>query len=145
MNISISNAIQSSAISGGGEPSALPLALDLSITGGFAIGSVQTGNYTYFDPNGVAESGTTFKWYRVDGSTRTEVGTVQSYTLVAADEQKAIEFEVTPRNADPLVGPTASVQKNIPLFPVPPTATNVSFTGTLEVGQEMQGSYDYDR
>ena len=63
MNISISNAIQSSAISGGGEPSALPLALDLSITGGFAIGSVQTGNYTYFDPNTVAESGTTFKWY----------------------------------------------------------------------------------
>jgi len=143
MNISISNAIQSSAISGGGEPSALPLALDLSITGGFAIGSVQTGNYTYFDPNGVAESGTTFKWYRVDGSTRTEVGTAQNYTLVAADEQKAIEFEVTPRNADPLVGPTASVQKNIPLFPVPPTATNVSFTGTLEVGQQMQGSYDY--
>ena len=143
MNISISNAIQSSAISGGGEPSALPLALDLSITGGFAIGDVQTGNYTYFDPNGVAESGTTFKWYRVDGSTRTEVGTAQSYTLVAADEQKAIEFEVTPRNADTLVGPTASVQKNIPLFPVPPTATNVSFTGTLEVGQEMQGSYDY--
>ena len=143
MNISISNAIQSSAISGGGEPSALPLALDLSITGGFAIGTVQTGNYTYFDPNGVAESGTTFKWYRVDGSTRTEVGTAQSYTLVAADEQKAIEFEVTPRNADTLVGPTASVQKNIPLFPVPPTATNVSFTGTLEIGQEMQGSYDY--
>ena len=143
MNISISNAIQSSAISGGGEPSALPLALNLSITGGFAIGSVQTGNYTYFDPNGVAESGTTFKWYRVDGSTRTEVGTAQNYTLVAADEQKAIEFEVTPRNADPLVGPTASVQKNIPLFPVPPTATNVSFTGTLEIGQQMQGSYDY--
>jgi len=143
MNISISNAIQSSAISGGGEPSALPLALDLSITGGFAIGSVQTGNYTYFDPNTVAESGTTFKWYRVDGSTRTEVGTAQSYTLVAADEQKAIEFEVTPRNADTLVGPTASVQKNIPLFPVPPTATNVSFTGTLEIGQQMQGSYDY--
>ena len=144
MNISISNAIQSSAISGGGEPSALPLALDLSITGGFAIGSVQTGNYTYFDPNTVAESGTTFKWYRVDGSTRTEVGTAQSYTLVAADEQKAIEFEVTPRNADTLVGPTASVQKNIPLFPVPPTATNVSFTGTLEIGQQMQGSYDYE-
>ena len=144
MNISISNAIQSSAISGGGEPSALPLALDLSITGGFAIGSVQTGNYTYFDPNGVAESGTTFKWYRVDGSTRTEVGTAQIYTLVAADEQKAIEFEVTPRNADTLVGPTASVQKNIPQFPVPPTATNVSFTGTLEIGQEMQGSYDYE-
>ena len=144
MNISISNAIQSSAISGGGEPSALPLALDLSITGGFNIGSVQTGNYTYFDPNGVAESGTTFKWYRVDGSTRTEVGTAQSYTLVAADEQNAIEFEVTPRNADPLVGPTASVQKNIPLFPVPPTATNVSFTGTLEIGQQMQGSYDYE-
>ena len=143
MNISISNAIQSSAISGGGEPSVLPLALDLSITGGFAIGSVQTGDYTYFDPNGVAESGTTFKWYRVDGSTRTEVGTAQSYTLVAADEQKAIEFEVTPRNADTLVGPTASVQKNIPLFPVPPTATNVSFTGTLEIGQQMQGSYDY--
>ena len=144
MNISISNAIQSSAISGGGEPSALPLALDLSITGGFTVGSVQTGNYTYFDPNTVAESGTTFKWYRVDGSTRTEVGTAQSYTLVAADEQKAIEFEVTPRNADTLVGPTVSVQKNIPLFPVPPTATNVSFTGTLDIEQQMQGSYDYE-
>ncbi|MFP4438820.1 MAG: PKD domain-containing protein [Chloroflexaceae bacterium] len=82
-------------------PNAAPTATGVTISGTPRYGETLTGNYTYNDAEGDAESGTVLAWYRADDAAcsvnRTATGaTGSSYTLVTADVGKYICFEVTP-------------------------------------------------
>ncbi|MCO4174555.1 hypothetical protein K8D10_22695, partial [Aeromonas veronii] len=61
------------------------------------VGDTLAGTYDYSDADGDLEGASTFKWYR-NGSEIVGANT-QSYTLVVADQGKAIKFEVTPVSA----------------------------------------------
>ncbi|WP_299568507.1 T9SS type A sorting domain-containing protein [uncultured Pedobacter sp.] len=79
-----------------------PVATLVSNTGTLLLGQVLTGVYTYSDADNDSQSGTTFKWYRADDASGTNKqstgGTNNTYTLVAADINKFISFEVTPKD-----------------------------------------------
>ena len=79
-----------------------PTADNVKISGKGAKGETLNGSYDYYDINGDAESGTTFKWYRANdsnGSGRTEISgaTDKSYILTDEDIGKYIFFGVTPK------------------------------------------------
>ena len=71
-----------------------PSALDVFITGQPIDGQQLTGQYTYFDPEGDVESGSTYRWLRdgvpIPGATGI------TYTESSGDDEKLISFEVTP-------------------------------------------------
>ncbi|HBX67488.1 MAG TPA: hypothetical protein DEG32_15530, partial [Balneolaceae bacterium] len=139
-------------------PPSGPIADFLEVTGTLEVGETLTGSYDYVDPNELPEDGTTYQWYRLDSEFEPPVlidgATAQTYTLVSADEGKLIVFEVTPSNGTETGMPTPSN----PVGPIggsgsgsgggggnnPPTVSNVSISGTLEVGETLTGSYDYD-
>ncbi|UNY97918.1 hypothetical protein MQE36_12580 [Zhouia spongiae] len=80
-----------------------PAASDVSIGGTLTIGELLTGNYIYTDPDGDAESGSAYKWYRSDDNGGTDKmmisgATAQQYTLQDADRGKYISFEVIPND-----------------------------------------------
>jgi len=85
----------------------VPIASSVSISGTAMETEVLTGNYTYSDANGDAESGTTFRWLSSSESNGTYTAitgaTSKSYTLQSSDIGKYIKFEVTPKNG---VAPT---------------------------------------
>ena len=134
-------------------PPSGPFADFVEITGTAEVGETLTGSYQYSDPNDIPEDGSTYQWYRLDSEFDPPVPidgeTSITYTLVAADEGKLIVFEVTPSNGTDTGMPTPSD----PVGPIsgsvggggnnPPTISNVSISGTLEVGSLLTGSYDY--
>ncbi len=75
-----------------------------AITGTLGVGDVLTGQYNYSDPDGDAESGTTFQWYNFTSATATSGGTActgtgantLTYTVAAGDSTKFLRLQVTP-------------------------------------------------
>ncbi|MNK06338.1 hypothetical protein D3C87_242330 [compost metagenome] len=89
-----------------------PTATGTVHTGTLQVGQTLTGDYDYEDPDGNAENGSTFKWYRSDnaaGLNKTAIAsaTAKTYVLVTADLNKHISFEVTPRDLTEVVGVAA--------------------------------------
>ncbi|MEQ8525227.1 BspA family leucine-rich repeat surface protein [Gracilimonas sp.] len=135
-------------------PPSGPIADFVEITGLLEVGETLTGSYDYNDPNGFPEEGSTYQWYRLasefDPPVLIDGATAVTYTLVAEDAGQVIVFEVTPSNGTETGMPTPSN----PVGPIggsgggggnnPPTVSNVSISGTLEVGETLTGSYDYD-
>jgi uncharacterized protein (TIGR02145 family) len=85
-----------------------PVALNVRISGTVLPGSTLSSGYTYSSPNGAAESGTTYQWYRAaDNSGITDVpisgATASTYTVTAADAGAYIRVGITPGAA---TGPT---------------------------------------
>ncbi|WP_428236046.1 BspA family leucine-rich repeat surface protein [Gracilimonas sp.] len=137
-----------------GPPPSGPIADFVEVSGTLEVGETLTGSYEYNDPDGFPEDGSTYQWYRADdefgsGWTAITGATDTLYTLVVADDGKYISFEVTPSNGTDTGMPAESMLEG----PVgggsggggntPPVASNVSFSGTLEVGSTITGSYDY--
>ncbi|WP_391856880.1 Ig-like domain-containing protein [Vibrio cidicii] len=143
----VSSAINSTAVTA---PDSAPTASNVSFSGTLAVGQVLTGSYSYSDSDGDTESGTTFKWYASDtsgGSNKAAISgaTSQTFTLTASQVGKFISFEVTPKNSK-ATGSAVSSATNSTAVTAPdsaPTASNVSFSGTLAVGQVLTGSYSY--
>lgn len=89
----------------------VPVALGVRIEGKNVVGETLTGQYeTYDDPMGNVESGSTATWRRADDKEfqtnveeiKTEpiaAGQTSTYTLTDADNDKFIQYSVTPRNA----------------------------------------------
>ena len=123
-----------------------PSATNVAISGTARVGSVLTGNYTYTDEQSDVEGASIYRWLR-DG-VQISGATARTYTLVAADEGTLIRFEVTPVAAtgtspgtaaqSPAVGPIAAAPPNSM-----PTATNVTISGTAQVGRVLTGNYTY--
>ncbi|MEP1151296.1 MAG: BspA family leucine-rich repeat surface protein [Balneola sp.] len=136
-----------------GPPSG-PIADFVEITGTLEVGEILTGSYEYNDPSDIPEDGSTYQWYRLESEFDPPVlidgATSETYTLTPSDAGKLMVFEVTPSNGTETGMPTPSN----PGGPVgasssggggntAPVASNVSFSGTLEVGTTLTGSYDY--
>jgi hypothetical protein len=71
-----------------------PIASGVGIAGTPALGEILTGSYTYSDAELDAEGISTFRWLR-DGIAIPGANTT-AYTVVAADIETALRFEVTP-------------------------------------------------
>ncbi|SDQ70505.1 hypothetical protein SAMN05421664_2251 [Chryseobacterium soldanellicola] len=133
------------------EINTVPAATNLSITGTYSTGSLLTANYTFSDAQSNPDDASTFVWKRADTATGANTVIIpsaasQNYTLVAADQNKYIQFCVTPGSsagASPgnikcsaWGGPVSLNQ--------PPTASNVNISGTATQGQTLTGVYTYN-
>ena len=122
-----------------------PTATDVNISGVAEVGEVLTGNYTYTDADGDFEGTSTYRWLRDDVEISGAI--FQTYTLTIDDESSDISFEVTPVATNGvLVGaPVVSPQVG-PVLPAntAPTATNVTASGGIEVGDLLTGDYTYN-
>ncbi len=138
----------------GGDNNAAPTATNVTITGTAQVGWTLTGNYQYSDPENDQEGSTGFQWYLADSAeastpdmVRIEGATGKDYTLTPADEDKYLFFEVIARaGAGTVEGSPAISEASDKVVPAPnaaPTATNVTITGTAQVGQTLTGSYQY--
>ena len=76
---------------GANEP---PTASNVTVSGTLSLGSVLTGSYTYADAEDDPEGTSTFRWLR-DGSAISGQ-TSLTYTIVSADIEAELRFEVTP-------------------------------------------------
>jgi surface protein len=138
-----------------GPPSPGPIADFVVVQGTLEVGEILTGSYEYNDPSELPEDGSTYQWYRADdqfGFNMTIIvgATDTTYTLVAADEGKYVSFEVIPSNGIESGIPAASEFSG----PIgagsggsgnnPPVASNVTFTGTLEVGETLTATYNFN-
>lgn len=90
-----------------------PNASEVSISGATEVGEELTGSYTFSDPEGDSESGSTYKWYRSDdesGTNKTAISgaVIQTYTTTIEDENNYISFEVTPSNGTDTGSPVES-------------------------------------
>ena len=114
------------------------------IRGDLIVGSVlSVPDHSFSDPDGDAEGSSTYKWYRCDdkiGTNDVEIpgATAQTYTTVAADEDKYIKFEVTPVDEHGLAGAPVSIISSMIIID-PPLSIVVSGAGESSVN----GTYTY--
>ncbi|RHW78001.1 hypothetical protein, partial [Colwellia sp. RSH04] len=125
-----------------------PTASSVSFSGTLQVGELLTSSYTYFDADSDVESGTTFKWYASDdagGTNKTQIATTENFTLTAGQVGKYISFEVTPVNANASGSAVESAINGTAVIAADtaPTASSVSFSGTLQVGELLTSSYTY--
>ncbi|MEK3724241.1 carbohydrate binding domain-containing protein [Paenibacillus sp. FSL H8-0034] len=133
-----------------------PAALNTAITGRFVIGETLSGHYTYSDPNGDGEQGTTYQWWRSEqpaspltaiagASGITDQQTGSLYTLTALDAEKYIRLQIIPRSsAAPSVGEAVySAPVYISATNTAPTAVHAAVYGVTIPGQLLTGTYEY--
>ena len=80
---------------------AAPVASLLQISGIFQVGEILTASFTYSDAENDPEGTHTYTWYRADdasGTNQTQIqtGNSSTYTILPADLNSYIAFEVTP-------------------------------------------------
>jgi len=112
-----------------------PTVSNVGISGNPKIGSTLTGTYTYDDAEGDAESGSTYKWYRND--VLITGATSKTYTLVSADLNMYIKFEVTPAAAAGISPGTASTSSAF--GPITQVVVNTTPTATVYSGIKVEG------
>lgn len=113
-----------------------PTASNVTNTGTLKEGQTLTGNYSYSDPESNSESGSTFKWYRSDNGSGLNKAAIASatgknYVLVAADINKYISFEVTPRDGA-LNGTAVESPLRGPITPIVLPVGLLDFTAKIE-------------
>jgi hypothetical protein len=132
------------------EINTVPSATNLSIAGTYSTGSLLTASYTFSDAQSNPDDASTFIWKRADTSTGTNTVIIpsaasQNYTLVAADQNKYIQFCLTPGSsvgASPGNIKCSSWGGPVSLNQAP-TASNVNISGTTTQGQTLTGVYTY--
>ncbi len=118
-----------------------PTASSVAITGTAEVGQVLTGTYTYNDADGDVEGTSTYRWLRDD--VEISGATAQTYTLVATDQGRSIEFEVTPVAAIG-VSPGTAVT-SAPVAPAADTTPPViTLLGTTPLDIEFGSTYGDD-
>lgn len=120
---------------------AAPVASLVSSTGTLQVGQTLTGTFNYNDADGDTQSGSTFKWYRADngsgaGKAAINLATAQTYQLVAADENKHISFEVTPKDGAKF-GTTVESSLRGPIQPTVLPVKLISFTTKVVSGSSV--------
>ena len=109
---------------------AAPVAMAVSATGAAEVNKMLTGTYTYSDPEGDVESGSSFKWYVANDASGTGEAAIAgataiTYTIQAAEQGKFIRFGVTPKAA---AGNTTGVEVKSGFVGAIGEATTVTFT-----------------
>ncbi|MDX8392529.1 MAG: DUF4347 domain-containing protein, partial [Mariprofundaceae bacterium] len=118
-----------------------PTASAVSASGTTTVGNTLTGSYTYNDVDGDSEGTSTFRWLR--NNVAITGATISTYMLVAADSGTTIKFEVTPVAAAGATTGTAIASAGTSINSAP-TASAVSASGTVTVGNTLTGSYTYN-
>jgi hypothetical protein len=109
---------------------AAPVATTVTISGTPTVDEVLTGNYTYSDAEGDAESGTTFQWYVADdgagtGEAAIDGATEKTFAVQDAQQGKFIRFGVTPKST---TGNQNGVEVKSAFTTAVGEATTVTFT-----------------
>ncbi len=131
-----------------------PFASNLMVTGAPLTGEVISLDYTYVDINGDPEGNSEYKWYIADdasGTNKTEIATNAGnldYTIDAADAGKFITFTALAVSSTGTASDPSHLMESEPFGPVlteadPPVASDVSISGSLDVGAELTGNYTY--
>ncbi len=130
-----------------------PVARDVKLSGTTMVDGVLTVTADIFDENFDPLAASTYQWQRADKADAAEGewtniagATGESYTCTADDLNKFIRVLVTPHSTvDPKDGePTASdVSRQIASKKNPPSAANVSLTGTPAIGNKLTVNYTY--
>ncbi|MBN1145303.1 MAG: tandem-95 repeat protein [Bacteroidales bacterium] len=125
-----------------------PVATDVIITAANdRIGTLNTGSFTFTDPDGDDPGIHIYKWYRSDypnGSPATVIAgaTTATYRAVKADGGKYIGFEVTPVDENTLAGlPSRSDFRYINANPVASNAT--IYAPLTQPGAIIRGRFTY--
>lgn len=88
-----------------------PVASNVNISGVLAKDSVLTGNYTYSDSNGDAETGTSYKWYASSDTSSTQTlisgAVTQTFTPTFNEVSKYVKFVIVPSDGE-LIGDSAA-------------------------------------
>ncbi|GAB5409526.1 MAG: hypothetical protein BalsKO_18910 [Balneolaceae bacterium] len=97
----IGSSLESALLDIGEYPERAPSIIAATFSGTVLVGETVTGVYTYSDPNGDDESGSTYQWYVADDNSGTgkvaiSGATQLTYTYLESDKGKYISFEVTP-------------------------------------------------
>ncbi|SEH08547.1 FG-GAP repeat protein [Candidatus Venteria ishoeyi] len=130
-----------------------PTAGNVVLSGTLKQGYMLTASYTYSDIENDLEGNSSYAWYRdSDGdgglgkATAITGATGSSYIIKPEDEGQYISFGVSP-TAQTGTSPGTEFRSSA-YGPVisnhPPTVTNVTFTGTLQTGGMLTGSYTYN-
>ena len=126
-----------------------PEATNLDPYGQLYAGKTISALYDYRDENDDAENGTLYSWYLSDdalGTNKEIIAGVNEdrYLLKTNDAGKYISFEVTPYDGqDYGLRVESNLRGPIQLANNPPTATNVTISGGLEIGDTLTATYDY--
>ncbi|MEB2723305.1 invasin domain 3-containing protein [Citrobacter braakii] len=157
------NTKDAAGVSGGGgnnpgeiiNPSAIPVAENLDITGKLEVNQTLTGSYT-FEPNG---GDTTDKSTLLWSNGGQSGITTKAYSLNSSDAGKILTFTVTPINGKAVQGTPVSINtkdatgvtggdggnKGEIIDPTTtPVVTVTNITGKLEVGSSLTGVYTFD-
>ena len=109
-----------------------PTASRVLISGTPQVGQVLTGSFIYADAENDPQGASTFRWLR--GTTPIDGATASTYTLVAADQEATVSFEVTPvaqtGTSPGLAVTSATVGPVAAALDDPPVASGVRITGT---------------
>ena len=125
-----------------------PNASNVGIAGLLEKNQTLVASYSYSDPQSVAEAGSELRWYRSDdasGTNKQEIPDASSttYTLVEADVNKYISFEVVPNNGTDLgIRRESSILGPVTRNTVP-TVSDVVITGNFALGDTLNLSYTY--
>jgi|GEM_PF-974505 len=109
---------------------AAPTTGNVSITGSLEVNKIVTAVYSYLDPEGDAESGTTFQWYIANDGTgvgETSIpGAISSmYTIEEAQQGKYLRVGITPKAA---TGNTTGTEVRSAFVGAIGEATTLTFT-----------------
>jgi hypothetical protein len=123
-----------------------PTASTVIMVGTAQVGQILTGYYTYADANNDPQGASTFRWLR--NGVAIAGASASTYTLVAADQGKAISFEVTPvamvapTTGTPVVTAATALVLGVGT-PAAPTASALAIAGAPLLGEVLTGSYTY--
>ncbi|MFT4698469.1 MAG: hypothetical protein ACI9SJ_001618 [Flavobacteriaceae bacterium] len=117
---------------------AAPVASLLQISGILQLGELLTANFTYSDAENDPEGSHLYTWYTADdaiGTNQTQIqtGTSNTYTILPADLNLYIAFEVTPiATQGTLTGVTGLSSYDGPVTNVSPTVSNLFISEYIE-------------
>lgn len=118
-----------------------PQANAVFISGDPRVGQQLMGQYVYSDADGDLEGVSTFRWLR-DGVPIAGAN-AKTYAVAVADLGHTIAFEVTPAAATGVSPGTAVQSGGVTIVNSVPVASNVSITGSPDVGSVLTGVYTY--
>ena len=117
-----------------------PIAVNVIISGSAQVGQLLSGSYTYVDADGDAEGATTFRWLR--NGVALGGATASTYTLVNADTNAAITFEVTPlATVAPTTGAAFTSAATAPVCPPAGYITQGGLTWSPTANPAMDWSH----
>ncbi len=133
----------------------IPQASDVKVSGVVKTGNTLSATYTFYDPNGLSESGSEYSWYKsTDGVSWNiiENENSTSYTVQEADEGSFIQFRVVPKvekgqiSGKTVVG--AEATSNNATKATAPVAQNAELVfpknaKELSVGDKVELKYTY--